>query len=643
MLGAVALVAVGLRVAHPRRSPPSLAAPALGATPTGRYVGSKTCGTCHPEQLGGWSHDWHARALSRAIPPFLAATFEGAHFDGGSSEAWTFQRDQRPLMRTRGADGALGEYPVSWVVGGKRMQDMLTARGNGAWQVLPVYFHVTGGGGWVDYTEAKQGPLDPTHPFFWTNFRRTANRECLDCHTTGLDLHYDRRARRWSTQFADAGVACESCHGPGAEHAEAGTKAAIVHPGKVAPAAALALCAQCHGPREPLFPLLDAARRFVPGDDYADHYRPLLLVTGVERSGDFFEDGRPKSSSFEYQALIQSRCHRVGKATCLTCHTAPHQAHGEDELPPPRPLGTLAGDASCRTCHRALVEGAAEHSHHRSPEGQSCSGCHMPKVVTGVLDAFADHALDVPAPENTVRHGIPNACNLCHANRSAQSMAKAMARWWPSAATRTRRRLLLADAFAEGTAAASRAALEAVLADRAEAPTLRAVAIDLLANRFAGAAAPTLLPLLGEEDALLRATAAEALGRLKQPLAAESLARLSGDPSTWVRQAAAISLTLLLDPRAEAALRALTLESRTEGLPRPHSLLGLLLAKRGATPEALSELERSVDLQPYSVDGLRLLSTLYGRRGEGALARERLTEALEFDPQLRASGQAGAR
>ena len=53
------------------------------------------------------------------------------------------------LTRTRDREGRLGDFRVEWVLGGKRMQDPLTVLPDGRWQVLPVYFHVTGGQ-WVD-------------------------------------------------------------------------------------------------------------------------------------------------------------------------------------------------------------------------------------------------------------------------------------------------------------------------------------------------------------------------------------------------------------------------------------------------------------------------------------------------------------
>src|SRR5262249_53685680 len=375
--------------------------------------------------------------------------------------------------------------------------------------------HVTGKA-WVDYTEAKQGSLAPDHPFYWTNFRRTANRECLDCHATGLAVRYDRAARRFTTEFADPGVTCEACHGPGGRHAETQEPSDIVNPKRLAAPQAMAVCAQCHGPRNPLFPLLDAAHRFRPGDLYDDHYQALVVVDGRERSGDFFADGRPRTSSFEYQALAQSACWRRGQATCLGCHTAPHEAERPDEL-------RAAADDTCPACHAHTFAAGRAHTRHRRV---GCVGCHMPSIVTGVLDAFADHSLDVPDPEVTARHGVPNACNACHAHATEKPevTAAALARLWRGAGTRQARRRRLADAIDEATRGRSREPLLAVLADRDEAPTLRGVAAVLLGQRFPGDAPAALTPLLDDADALVRVRAVEGLGFARARGAAARLA-----------------------------------------------------------------------------------------------------------------------
>jgi cytochrome c552/HEAT repeat protein/cytochrome c554/c'-like protein len=592
------------------------------------YAGSAACKECHEKNYLRWTRDWHARALNEAAPRYVAGRFDRAHFQGKSTEAWMDRRGGRYVMRTRDREGRLADYDVSWVIGGKRMQDTVTVFGDGRWQVLPVYFHITGGGAWVDYNEAKQGSITPDHPYFWTNFRRTVNKECLDCHATGIDVRYDRASRHWSTTFADPGVSCEACHGPGARHARTKDAGDIVQPGDVDDEIGLAICGSCHGPREPVFPMLDAKNRFRPGQHYDDRYESLVIVDGRERSGEYFADGRPSSSSFEYQALLQSRCHLAGGATCLTCHTAPHEVHVANEIE-----GGV--DASCRKCHARVAAQGEAHTHHRSPQGASCVGCHMPHVVSGVLDKFADHTIDVPNAQNTIRHGVPNACGVCHESKSADVIAGEIARLWPDAAARQRRRSQLADAIDEATAAQSLPALTALVRDRNEAPILRGALALLLAQRFPHDAAAILVPLLGDKSALVRAKLIEALGFADAPAQVDAVAHYVDDPALPVRQNAALLLASAHDPRGEAALAKLAADPATSGLFRPHVMLSVAAANRGDLDTATREIDTALALAPYVADALVFRADIDARRGDLAAAREHLQEALRFNPSHR--------
>jgi len=589
------------------------------------YVGSARCGECHKAKRAAWSRSWHARALARADRRAVVGDFGNRHFAGSSSEAWMKRSGAASLMRTRGPGGDVADFAVDWVIGGKRMQDDVTVFPDGRWQVLPVYYHVTAHE-WVDYTEAKQGALTPDHPFYWANFRRMANHECLDCHSTGLVVDYDRAAQRWSTRFADAGVGCESCHGPGGRHAESADAADIFQPAKAPPELGLAACGQCHGPRNPLFPLLDADHHFRPGQRYDDFYDPIVVLIGERQSGDFFADGRPMTSSFEYQALLQSACYRRGGATCLTCHTAPHETHGPAELRAADP------DRGCRGCHAPVFAAGRAHTHHRAAAAQRCVGCHMPKVVSGVLDHFADHAIDVPSPDNTARHGVPSACGVCHADRPPAQLARSLAGWWPAAAARQERRRRLADAFDDRTAASSAAPLAAVVADAGEAPTLRGAAAVLLARRFGPAAADAATPLLASSDPLLRAKACEALGAARATGAADAVAGHLADPSLRVRLAAAMALQQIGDSRAGPALGRLASEPASEHLLQPHLVLGPTLARGGDLVGARRELEWVARLAPYYPDALVQLAEVAARQGDLADARARVDQALRLDP-----------
>src|SRR5262245_4023251 len=177
----------------PSSSPSRNAADGDGGLPSrNAYAGSQECAECHEKNHDRWSQDWHSKALAAADRAgAVEGDFRNVHYKGASSEAWMHHDGARYLVRTLDREGRLADHDVAWVIGGKRMQDPVTILADGRWQVLPVYFHVTTKE-WVDYNEAKQGVVTPDHPFFWTNFRRTANRECLDCHLTGLDVRYDR-------------------------------------------------------------------------------------------------------------------------------------------------------------------------------------------------------------------------------------------------------------------------------------------------------------------------------------------------------------------------------------------------------------------------------------------------------------------
>lgn len=615
------------------------------SSPWHGYVGSEKCAECHDDEHAAWSKDWHARALSEARSRVVVGDFVNTHFKGESSEAWMSRHDQSFAMRTRGPTGAVDEFPVQWVVGGKRMQDPVTMFPDGRWQVLPIYFHVTGKGEWVDYSESRQGVLSSDHPFFWSNWQRNAQHSCLDCHTTGLNTHYDRASHKWSTGFSDAGVACESCHGPGARHVETQLKKDIIQPSKLPAQKGLAVCGQCHGPHRTLFPVLDAQHHYVPGDKYEDHYQPMVvLLSGSERSGDYFDDGRPKTSSFEYQALTQSRCYLQGGATCLTCHSAPHAEHAANEIKQPKhPTKDVSVDSSsCQGCHAKVFAEGQKHTHHTSAEAQDCVACHMPPTISGVLDKFADHALDVPAPQNTVKHGIPNACNACHTHEQAtpQSMVDAMAKWWPNAAQRQARRIRLADAFAVEGAENSRPLLEQVLADKKEAPALRGVAAQLLAQRFRKDAVPALKTALASAtDSSLRSEVAGALASTGPRDVADVLVPLLEDKSLWVRQSVALPLAGAGVPEGVAAVEELARQPETEALPLPHVVLGQLALRRGDLATGIQQLERSLELQPYNAEVLVVLADAYARQGNLPKAKEQLEDALRFDPQHRGARQ----
>jgi predicted CXXCH cytochrome family protein len=606
---------------------PSISMPAFAAdagVPAEKFIGSSACGDCHDDELEHWKKDWHARALAPATDKFVVGNFSNAHFKGSSSEATMTKVGAQRTMRAQGPDGTAQDFPVNWVIGGKRMQDALTVFPDGRWQVLPVYFHVADKA-WVDYTEAKQGALTPEHPFWWTNGRRMANHECLDCHTTNVVVAHDDKSGKWTTTATDFTVACESCHGPGSQHADpnGNGKGRIIQPVKAGALGVMA-CARCHGPRQPLWPLLDADHAFQLGGDYDEAYDPIVVtLPGGGMSSDFFADGKPSTSSFEYQAMLQSACYRKGNANCLTCHTAPHNATRKAEL-------RAEPDALCKSCHKTL---APDHSHHKTA---TCISCHMPPVLSGVLDHFADHAIDVPAPSTTASHKVPNACGVCHADKKAERLSADIAKWWPGAAKRQARRERLADAL-DPTTPPNLAALRAVVADADEAPTLRGAAAILLGRKAHASAVADLVPLLASPSVVLRAKGCEGLGDARARTAGDAVARKLGDPSLRVRLACALALEDMRDPRGELALARLANDPSTSHLMLPHLELGRAAMRKRDYATGKRELEQVARLAPYFTDALVELAAANAELGDLAEARRRVTAVLAVEPKQRAA------
>src|SRR4030095_924696 len=73
----------------------------------------------------------------------------------------------------------------------------------------------------------------------------------------------------------------------------------------------------------------------------------------------------------------------------------------------------------------------AEHTHHApSSAGSSCVACHMPFTSYALFTAMRSHRIDNPSAQSTATTGRPNACNLCHLDRSLDWTARTLAKWW---------------------------------------------------------------------------------------------------------------------------------------------------------------------------------------------------------------------
>jgi len=182
--------------------------------------------------------------------------------------------------------------------------------------------------GWVGYHGGEEKPYD-----------------CGSCHTTGYspEGHQNDMPGMIGT-WAEDGVGCEGCHGPGAEHAQA-PSAANINVNMPADNT----CGNCH----------------IRGD-----------INVIDVSGGFVKHHE------QYEEFIVSP--HFGSLNCTSCHD-PHAGVVHDS--PAFPNGGLV--ANCEDCHPA--EAANEKSLVMASAGVTCVSCHMPftgKSATGNADIF---------------------------------------------------------------------------------------------------------------------------------------------------------------------------------------------------------------------------------------------------------------
>lgn len=138
-----------------------------------------------------------------------------------------------------------------------------------------------------------------------------------------------------------------------------------------------------------------------------------------------YAGGMSTWNSTEYTDAMKGGCY--SQLTCIDCHN-PHQTIG------PEWTRTAAeDDASCLRCHDQLEPAAAlvRHTHHeRESEGSRCMNCHMPRLNEGLQNVVRTHAIFSPTKAEMIEANHPNACGLCHTDRSIDWTLEYLKKWY---------------------------------------------------------------------------------------------------------------------------------------------------------------------------------------------------------------------
>jgi hypothetical protein len=150
----------------------------------------------------------------------------------------------------------------------------------------------------------------------------------------------------------------------------------------------------------------------------------------------YWSDGMVRVTGREYNGLLETKCFQKGDMSCLSCHKL-HESDSDTRLPSEWASNQLAPgmetNAACIQCHKSLASDAAvaAHTHHPVASGASnCYNCHMPHPTFGLLKAERSHTVDSPSVANSLATGRPNACNLCHMDKSLGWTAQALHQWY---------------------------------------------------------------------------------------------------------------------------------------------------------------------------------------------------------------------
>ena len=601
---------------------------------TASFVKNTACAECHQKQYQEWSGSHHDLAMQVAAEKTVLADFSNSSFTHLGVTSRFFKKDGKFVINTDGPDGKLADFEIKYTFGVEPLQQYLVELPGGRLQALSVawdtekkrWFHL--------YPDEKISHNDPLH---WTGLYQNVNSMCAECHTTNFKKGFEPKAETYKTTWSEINVSCQACHGPGEQHVRWAKESKNAKWAKYAdkrllvdikaPGRQVEACARCHSRRHSI------GEGFKHGTPFMDNYVPALL-----REGLYHADGQILDEVYVYGSFVQSRMYRAG-VRCTDCHN-PHNAKT-----------VKAGNDLCVQCHRPTenerfrnlqpkdYDSTEHHFHKTGSAGAKCVNCHMPAKMYMVVDPRRDHSFRVPRPDLTVKLGTPNACNMCHMDRSTQWAAKTVAQWY---GTRQSEKPHYAEIIAAGRKRekAAESLLVELSGDMKQPTIVRATALELLRS-YGAKALEAVKRGMKDRDPLVRTAAVRSMEHFGPELKLETVAPLLNDPIRAVRMGAVRALASVPRDMLDQTQRAKfdkSLEEFKEAQmamadqPSTHLNQGVMVAGMGRRDLAEQSYLKALRMDPRFLPARFNLANLYNAMGRNAEAERVLRDGIKQAP-----------
>lgn len=419
------------------------------------YVTSEACRDCHASNYDSWKKNTLHPYMFRPVKPEseIQAPETGILGDFTSDNpALTFKKED-----------------IEYIVGNK-WEQVYARKIDGEFYPLPAKWYVM---------QERWGPYK-VHDWKETPM----SKKCNGCHTTGFDPA--------TYEFAEFGIGCEACHGPGSTHVNNRRKideasCRICHTdeepveGDIIRSVSATVCGQCHNrgqnaPKDGVHgAIFNFPVNFKPGENLESAYTEITPKKD-KKNKYFWGNGIAKNRHQEFGEWSKSKHANAvkllkeeyrkdgdrGKLTdeCLYCHSTDYRHADKDNKPT---LDTAKHGVTCVACHEphgrdktfphagdglTLCGGchADSMSHLAAKKGKShypcpttsvtCADCHMPRIIkTGGFLSIRNHGFKIITPEEAQKNNMPSSCQNggCHEDKSIEWAMDAYQQHYPTA------------------------------------------------------------------------------------------------------------------------------------------------------------------------------------------------------------------